>query len=199
MAGSRIRNKVDDFARSLSRLSARERMALAALGGTVFLVVAAAVGYVILSGLDELEERNEAMRKALSDLQRFGPAYRLNRQRMAALEGRLSSTPVDLNTLVEKAAKEVGVHIAESDMMQPVEVGRYTQQGLQVKLGKVKIDQLAKFMKVLEENTYLVQITRLSVNTNWTNHEVMDVEMVVSTYVKKKKDKAGRDKGKERS
>jgi len=181
-----IKNKVEDFKASLGRLSSRERFALGGLGTAILLAVTLVVGYVIYSGLEELEVHNASMRQALNDLNRYGKDFMVQRRRVAALEVRMARTPLELNSFVEQAAKAVGVEISESDVVQPVDVDHYTQRGLEVKLRKVNLEQLSKLLKELENSAQIVQITRLSVSTRWNEHQELNVELVVSTYERRK-------------
>ena len=186
-----IRDRIDDMKSSLSRLSPREWLALGALGLVLVLGSATVVGYMIVSGLEELAERNDAMRKAIKDLQLNGSKYMSQRQRLAALEVRMSRAPLKLNSFVEKVAKDVGLEIAETGQINPVEGDLFVQRGLEVKLRKVGLKQLAQLIKELENSPHIVQITRLSVSARWGEHKDLDVEMVVSTYEKRAKEPRG--------
>jgi type II secretory pathway component PulM len=177
-----VKNKIADLKGSWERLSQRERSMVGGLVAVVVVGVVILVGYIIASGLEELEENNEATRKALRDIEQNKDSFVVQRQRLAALEVRISRTPVELNRFLETAASAAGISIAESGEMQPVQGDRYTQRGMEIKLRKVNIEQLAKFMKEIETSQQLVQITSLSVNTRWNQHEELDVEMTVSTY-----------------
>jgi type II secretory pathway component PulM len=177
-----VKNRIADLKGSWERLSQRERSMVGGLAAALVLGVVILVGYIIASGLEELEENNEAMRKALRDVEQNKDSFVVQRQRLAALEVRISRTPVELNRFLETAASAAGISIAESGEMQPVQGDRYVQRGMEIKLRKVNVEQLAKFMKEIETSQQLVQITSLSVNTRWNQHEDLDVEMTVSTY-----------------
>ncbi len=192
-----IRNRIEDLKGSFSRLSPRERMALGGLALSVVLGTMIIVGYMIFMGLEEIEERNAAIRTALKDLQRHGKDYLAQRRRITALEVRMNRTPLELNSFVEEKAKAVGISISESGELTPVEGERYTQRGLEIKLRRVKIDELAKLLKALENSPHIVQITSLNVSTRWNDHENLDVEMVVSTYEPRKEGPPPEERGKE--
>ena len=108
----------------------------------------------------------------------------------------MSRTPLDLNRFLETSASAVGVSIAESGDMSPITGEKFTQRGVEIKLRKVTIVQLAKLLKELESSPHIVQITRLSVNARWNQHQDLDVEMVVSTFERNKAERpAGEGKG----
>lgn len=186
-----IGSRIDDLKSSLERLSTRERLMIGGLGIALVVGVIVVVGYIILSGLEEIEENNAAMRTALADLDRNRECYMLQRQRNAQLEVRIRPTPLELNRFVETAASTVGVSISESGEISPVEIDRFTQRGVEIKLRKVTIEQLAKLLKELEGSPHIVQITRLNVNTRWNQNKDLDVEMVVTTYERSKPKEPG--------
>ena len=201
----KIRNRIEYYKSSFGRLSSRERMMVGGLGLVGLLLVVGVVGYVVISSLNDIEAHNARMRQAIKDLKQFGQAYMKQRQRVAALKVRMpSDRSIELNSFVEKAAKKVEVNIAESDEITPVEGEEYVQRGLEIKLRKVTVKQVAELIKQLESSPQLVQITRLSVQSSWNQHEQLNVEMVVSTFEyrerkpddprKKKKSKKGRRK-----
>ncbi len=187
-----ITAKIEDIKASLERLSARERRMFGGLAAAFAAMLVLGLGYWISSSLEELEEKNASMRKALKLIDRHRDEFVAQRQRIAALEVRMARTPLELNNFVEKAASAVGVTITESGETTPVPGARYTRRGLEIKLNKVTIGQLASLLKRIEdEQAYIVQVTRLSVNTRWNRNEQLDVELVVSTYDRNKKDAPG--------
>ena len=192
MAG-KLGARIEDLKGSLERLSARERMMLGGLAAAFVVAVVVVVGYIIFSGLEELEDKNQATRKALKDLALNRVCYLEHRQRTAQLEVRVSRSPLELNRYVETAASTVGVSIAESSEISPVEIDRFTQRGVEIKLRKIKIEQLAKLIKELESSPHIVQVTQLNVSTRWNEHSELDVELVVSTYERRARPPEGED------
>jgi len=178
--------RLDDLKGSLERLSTRERLMLGGLASAFVVGVIVVLSYIIVSGLEELEEKNTATRQALRELSLNRGCYLEHRNRVAQLEARLSRT-LELNRFVETAASAVGVSIAESSEIAPVDVDHYTQRGVEIKLRKVKIEQLAQLIKELEGSPQIVQITQISVTTRWNQHIDLDVEMVVSTFERRER------------
>jgi type II secretory pathway component PulM len=190
--------RLDDLKGSLERLSPREKMMLGGLGGAFVLGVVVVVGYIIFSGLEEIEEKNAATREALKKLAENRACYTEHRNRERQLDIRLSRPALELNRFVETAASAVGVSIAESTEISPMDVDRYTQRGVEIKLRKIQINQLAKLLKELEASPHIVQITQMNVTTRWGQHSDLDVELVVSTY-EKRSTPPPRDKKKKKS
>lgn len=180
-----LKAKVEDLKLSFERMSGRERAMVGGLGSVVVLLIMMGIGYLIWSKLDDVSARNVAMRQALTDLERYKDDFLDAQRRKAALKLAIPDTPLELNTYVDKAASAVGVKIDESSEVQPAEGTRYTQRGLQIKLRKLNLSQLASLLKQLESSTtHVVQITELTVYTRWNKHEEVDAELVVSTYEK---------------
>jgi len=183
---SGLKAKIEDIKDSFQRLSPRERGALAALAGTFALLLMLGIGYWISSELAELEDRNEATRQALKDIDRYKDRFLQNKRREAALRRAVSATTLELNSYIEKAASAAGVEIAESSETKPVEGKNYTRRGVDIKLRKVTLGQLVGLLKRLTSSTaHVVQVTELSVMTRWNHHEDLDVELMVSTYDRK--------------
>ncbi len=169
---------------ALERMSPRERNLLVALGVAAVAFVLLIGGYIIYSRLDDLEERNSAMRQALRDIERKRGPYLQARAKIAALESRIGSTPLSLNGFLDQAAKESGVEIRETNPRPPEKLGKkYLQQSVDIRLSKVQLEPLVKFMRKLETSpNNLVMVTQLSVRARDDKHVDFDVDMTVSTY-----------------
>jgi type II secretory pathway component PulM len=201
---SALKTKIEDLKLSIERMSPRERVMIGGLGATVLLLVVLGVGYLIWSTIDDLGERNRAMREALADIDKYKDKYLAAQQRQAALKLAIPDTPLELNTYVDQAAKAVGVKIDESSAVQPSEGSRFRQRGLSIKLRKLTLSQLASLLKQLEgDRSHVVQVTEMTVRTRFYNRdrkqEEIDAELVVSTYEKAKpKKKRSSRKGRRR-
>jgi hypothetical protein len=177
---ARIRNLGD----TLERMSQRERAMTALLGvafvGCVFLLL----GYLIYSRLADLEERNDAMRQALRDIESKRGAYLQARAKIAQLEARIGTQPLPLSGFLEQAAKDSSIDIRETNPRAPEPVGKkYVQQSMDVRLSKVQLEPLSKFMRRLEQNPgNLVLVTQLLIRARDDKHQEFDVDMTVSTY-----------------
>lgn len=184
---------------SFERMSQRERMLAALLGATLVGLLLFFGGYLIHARLAELEEHNDAMRQALRDIERKRGAYLQARARVAQLEARIGTTPLQLSGFLEQAAKETGIDIRETNPRPPEPVGRkYLQQSMDVRLSKVKLEPLMKFLRRLELNpTNLVLVTQLLVRARDDKHEEFDVDLTVSTYEHAPGRKPGRSRGEE--
>ena len=135
-------------------------------------------------GLGDLEERNTDTRQALRDIESQRDAYLRARAKIAALETRIGSTQLQLGGYLEQAAKETGIDIRETNPRPHEPIGKkYLQQSLDVRMSKVQLEPLVKFMRRLETSpTNLVLVTQLFIRARDDKHVDFDVDMTVSTY-----------------
>lgn len=165
-------------------LSARERSLLALLGAVIVLLLFLVGAYTLYDRIDTLEERNLAMEKALSDIAKKRGPYLQARARQAQLDSRIGNSPLQLSGFLEGIAKEQSIEIRETNPRTPEPIGKkYIQQSVDLRLGRVKLEPLLKFMHRLE--TYpnnLVLVTQLSIRNRDDKHEEFEVDMTVSTY-----------------
>ena len=184
---SEILTKFPPLARlrdSFEGLSARERSLLALLGAVVVLLLFLFGAYTLYDRIDTLEEKNLAMEKALSDIAKKRGPYLQARARQSQLDARIGSSPLSLSGFLEQMAKEATIEIRETNPRTPEPIGKkYIQQSVDLRLGRVKLEPLLKFMHRLE--TYpsnLVLVTQLSIRARDDKHEEFEVDMTVSTY-----------------
>lgn len=186
------------------RISPRERTMLTLLGATFLVMVTFITGFLIVDGLSSFEERNAAARQALRDLETKRESYLKAKAMAAQLEARLGKTPVQLQGFLEQVAKESGVAIPESNEQPAQQSGKsaFMERSIELRLQKVTIENLTKFLHGIETGPNLVVVTALNVRTRDDKHEELDVEMTATTYEhapeKKDKDKE-KDKEKDAS
>jgi len=165
------------------RLSQRERTMVGAMGVTFVIMVTLIVGFLITDGLSSMEERNSDMRQALRDLDTQRDKYLVMKAKVAQMETRLGTTPVQLQGYVENAAKEAGVEISDSTDRAAAAAGKkFIERSVDLHLKPATIDQITKFMKAIETGRSLVVVKELSVRTRDDKHQQLDVDMVVSTF-----------------
>src|SRR5262249_24270078 len=106
------------------RLSQRERTMVGALGVTFVVLVTLVVGFLISDGLSTLAERNDNMRQALPDLDTQRDSYLRLKAKVAQMESRLGTTPVQMQAYLEQAASENGFRLGEIDPEHQASVGK---------------------------------------------------------------------------
>lgn len=194
MSGFAPIKKIGD---ALERMSQRERMMIGLLGLTIAVLMLLGGWFFVHRGLSGLSERNDAMRQALRDIERKRGAYLQARAKLAALEARIGSTPLPLAGFLEQAAKDTGIDIRETNPRAPETLGKkYVQQSMDVRLSKVPLEPLLKFMRRLEQSpTNLVLVTQLFIRARDDKHVDFDVDMTVSTYEHAPKKPKAKDEG----
>ncbi len=195
---SAITDRIDGLRDRFERLTPRERTMVSALGLTFLVTVTLMVTFLVSDAIAGREERNQAMRQALRDLDTHRETYLKAKAKADLLEGKLSKSGTQLQGYLEAAAKETGVQIPDSSEKPPLPAGKsFIERSVDLRLTKVTLDALAKFMKKVETGTSLVAVTSLNIRTRDDKHVELDVEMSVSTYERavEKKDK-DKDKSK---
>jgi hypothetical protein len=178
---SRLRARLNEL---LESLPARQRtLILAGAVGLVVLILGL-LAYTAYDRIDTLEENNDAMQRALRDIDKHRGAYLAAKVRERTLESRIGQTPLQLSGFVEQIAKDVGLEIRETNPRSPEAIGKkYVQQSVDLRIGKVSLEPLLRFMRHIE--TYpsnLVLITELSIRARDDKHQDFEVDMTVSTY-----------------
>lgn len=168
----------------LESLPARQRTLL--LAGTWGLLVLGlfALAYAAYDRIDTLEENNEAMQRALVDIDTKRAAYVAAKARERALEARIGQTPLQLSGFVEQLAKEVNLDIRETNPRSAEPVGKkYLQQSVDLRISKVGLEPLLRFMRRIETyQSNLVMVTALSMRAIDDKHQDFEVDMTVSTF-----------------
>ena len=178
---SAVRARLRD---AFDAIPARQRALLLGLFGTALFLGTAVAVYSVYDRIDTLEEKNDAMQRALHEIDKKRGAYLNAKSRERNLEARIGSSPLQLTGFLEQLAKEVGIEIRETNPRSPEPIGKkYLQQSIDVRISKVALEPLLKFLRKLE--TYpsnLVLVTELSVRSRDDKHQDFEVDLTVATY-----------------
>jgi type II secretory pathway component PulM len=165
------------------RQTDREKRMVMLLGVMAVLVGALLGGFIVNNEISSLESENEAMRQALRDIDTKRDGYQRAKAKTAQLEVRMGRGGAQLDGFLEQAAKEAGVQIDETNPRPPAPAGsQYVERSVDLRLRKVALEPLAKFLRHIETGPNLVVVTQLNVRTRDDKHEELEVEMTVSTY-----------------
>jgi hypothetical protein len=185
---SRVRELLDG-------LAPRERTLLVIALCSVLGLGALGAGVLLYDRIDTLEEQTEALQRALRDIAKKRGPYLQARARAAQLDARIGQSPLQLSGFLEGLAKETGIEIRETNPRTPEAMGKkYVQQSVDLRIGKVGLEPLLKFMRKIE--TYpsnLVMVTQLNIRSRDDKHQEFEVDMTISTYEHAPK-VAGKDK-----
>jgi hypothetical protein len=177
----RLRGRLGEVWESLP---ARQRSLVAGTSVGLFFLVILVLGYTAYDRIDTLESDNDAMQRALRDIDKGRGAFVAAKARERALEARVGQNPLQLSGFVEQLGKEVGIEIRETNPRSAEAIGKkYIQQSVDLRIGKVGLEPLLRFMRRIE--TYqqnLVLVTELSIRARDDKHQDFEVDMTVSTY-----------------
>lgn len=165
-------------------LPPRQRGLIAAISSAVVVIALLGLGYYAWDRIDTLESNNDAMQRALRDIEKKRGAYVASKARERALESRVGQNPLQLSGFVEQMGKEVGIEIRETNPRSAEALGKkYIAQSVDLRISKVGLEPLLRFLRRME--TYqqnLVMVTELSVRSRDDKHQDFEVDMTVSTY-----------------
>jgi len=185
---NRISQKTRDIQDSFQRLSPSEKLLFGVAGFAAFAIILVAIVYLYATKVDSLQVENEELREAIRSISKHKKKYLEYNAEKQVVEKSFSYGSLSLDDYVAKAGTYADIKITESNATKKKEEDGYVVSGVSIKLRKVEISKLVKFINKLESSKkQLVQITSVSINTRWNRHQELDVDMVVSTYDKPNK------------
>ncbi len=199
MAG--FTNKIEDAIDSFDQLSLREKAMLLGLVATFGFILIGALWYFTSEGLNAREERCENLRRAVTLLERHEGELREARMADARTDARIRESVPMLQGHLDKIASDLDVDIKEYKSLKDRTLGReknYLEKSMRLRIFGVKIELLAKFLDRIEGGKHLILVSALDIQTRVGQPELLDVDMVVSTYKKKSGDSEKEKKSKEK-
>lgn len=166
------------------RITPRERRMVVLLGVAFIVTMLAWVGFQISDGLTAIEKRNKSIRAALVSLQQ----YRLtgSQRKSNQVQVEIPDEPVKLETYLEGIAGEVGVSVPSYNARPPVTKNGFVETSTRIDLRAVSVFQLKDFLERVETRSQVVVITSLHIKRQFREKELLDADMVVTTYSKVK-------------
>lgn len=190
----RIQNLMDSF----YELSPREKILLAGLAGVFSFLLVGSLWYFINSGLSTREERCEKLRRAVTLLERHEAELREARMADARTDARIQEAVPMLQGHLDKIAGELEVDVKEYKSLAERTLGKeknYLEKSIRLRILGIKIDLLANFLDRIESGRHLIMVSSLDIQTRVGQPELLDVDMVVSTY-ERTEEKKGKQKEK---
>lgn len=184
------------------RLSTREKVMVGGLAGALVLTVIAILWLVIGNQIDDLEQRNQAIRETLDQVLARKDKYLREKSRLEAEQKRLEKNDLELVRLMEAEAKKLSFTIddfkehrrALTDNWRRVKkrdgqparaVKDLVEESQTITIRKITLEQLANFMAALESRPEPVKITQLNISTLQSDRQLLrEVRMTVATYRK---------------
>ena len=170
----------------IERLSSRDTYALL-LGGVVVLITLVWLGIIdpYQQAMANLQSKVTSRERQLQDVQKLRQDYLDLKQELSEAQGRLSKAEnFSLFSFVEAqvaryATKENLVYMRP----QPTSTkDGWKEDTVEIKLEKITLDQLVRFLYSLETSDAVIQTKNLRVKTRFDNRSLLDVVMTVAAY-----------------
>lgn len=170
----------------IGNLSRRDQLTLA-IGGAIALLLLL-IFVVILpyrDALHSLDNRISSRQNQLDDLQRMQQEYRQLQRGVGAVERRASSGKnFSLFSFLESTTLSIASRENLSYLRpQPVgQEGELHEESLEVKLEKIRLDQLVKLLYATETADALLRVKTLRTRSRFDDPSLLDVTMLISSY-----------------
>jgi general secretion pathway protein M len=174
----------------IGQLDAREQRLLTVLIGLfgTFVVLLVPVG--IYSWVSSKRGHNEQLRGAIHAVQLGRDRVKKRDLERAAVLERYAKPAPPLAGFLEALGKQNGLEIPESQTQGSVPHGTdYEEKPTKIVLRKVAMYPLAKFMEGIAQSGHPIVISKLNIRKRGVEADSYDVEMVVSAFERKAKEK----------
>jgi general secretion pathway protein M len=144
-----------------------------------------------LSGINDLEDGNAAIRDALAAIGKNRDAYLEAKARNSVQEARIGDAAPQLAGDLEAAARLENIQIAESSERPTVPAGRrYIEHDTDLKIREADLQSVTNFMRRVETGPRLIFFTRLALKHPYAaDPGKLDVEATATAFEKVHEDK----------
>lgn len=174
----------------LDELDARERRLLAILVVTfvVFLLLLVPLGVTALVGSKQTE--SEELREAIDAIRASEQELAEQAAERKALETKYGRPAPPLAGFLATQAEASELEIPESQDQASIPHGKqYEERSTKIVLRKTGMLNLLKFMERIEQARHPISISRLNIRKRGTESDSYDVQMIVSAFDRKVKEK----------
>jgi Tfp pilus assembly protein PilO len=182
-------------------MAPREKRLVLALAVTFVVCILGFVWLRVSSSLSRMEAQNAEAREALRLIAEHQDDILERRNSPDDPERVIPETAQPLQTYLESIASQASnIAIVDSQPKPPVVKGKYRELSVDLNLRGVSLDQLSKFLRLVETSGQAVVTQHLRVHP-WTSaHDKLDVDLTIAAYEKvkaneKTKGKKGTDGG----
>jgi general secretion pathway protein M len=169
-----------------ARLEPRERRLLGIMGGLFGFMAFLAIPIGIAATVHGQASENNALRKAITDIEDAREAVGKAQAARDAVTQRYAMPAPPLASFLSKIASEAQVEIPESQDRQAVPHGkRYSERSTKIVLRKVGMLKLIRLMEGVEKSGHPVSLSSLNIRKRSTEPDSFDVDMVVSAFDRK--------------
>lgn len=167
----------------LDKLDPRERKLLGLLGVVFATMVLLGAPLLLANSVATIREENAELREAIATIKEGRVTIRDREARRSAILARYANKAPALAGLLEKAAREQGLEIPESQDRPEVPHGKkHVERSTVVRLRKTTMLQLAKMLETLEQQNMPLSIGRLNIRKRGGEADSYDVEIGLSAF-----------------
>jgi general secretion pathway protein M len=169
------------------RITPRERRLVTLLGVTAVVLILGWVWFTIAGGLDSIEAKNEKKREALRKLD----TYRRDKAAGGGIDDSapkvdIPGQPIELESYLERIAREVGVEIPGYNSLPEGTKGNYQQVSTKVTVKGLDILMLKDLLYQIETGGGgVVIVDELHVKREFRDETKLEATLVVSTFYDK--------------
>lgn len=168
------------------RLSAREKIVIA-LGGMFLGLLLVWFGVVspVYDSIATGDQRMAAHERQYEEIQRLAARYHELKAGLSDTEGRLKrGSSSSILSHLESMAQRLNVksHIVQMKPMQGQTTRHYTESVVEIKMEKVPLSLLVRYLHQVENAKELLRIKELRIRPRFDNPDLLDVRFQVSSY-----------------
>lgn len=176
---------LDTLRGAFAGISSRERRLLVGLGTAIVLLAVGVAYYLAATAIDDIETDRAAISEALRTIRDERVRIRQRADRRRAVAARYETRAPALTSFVENAATGTGVTVSEATdrTTPPPEGKRFQKRTVSIRLRRVDLQSLVRFMDRIEAASFPVAITSIRVRKRFGESNSYDVDdMVISTW-----------------
>jgi general secretion pathway protein M len=171
---------------NLPQPSRRDRTALI-VGGIVVLAAVSVFGLVLpyRGAMDRLDSRIATRQKQVREVQALQQEYRGLQRQLAQAQKRLASSGgFSLFSFIESQAAQVATkeNLVYMRPQQSAAREGYQEESVEIKLEKLRLDQLVRFLYGIESAEAYLQVKNLRVRTRFDDRSLLDATMTISSF-----------------
>lgn len=171
---------------NLTQLSRRDRTALI-IGSIVVLVIVMVFGLILpyQGAIARLDARIATRQKQVREVQVLQQEYRGLQRQLAQTQNRLAqSRGFSLFSFIESQTAQVATkeNLIYMRPQQTASREGHQEESVEIKLEKLHLDQLVRFLYGIESADAFMQVRNLRVRTRFDDRSLLDATMTISSF-----------------
>jgi len=168
-------------------MTPREK-AMVASGGLFVVIIGIWLGVYepAVEHRELLNRKIETKTMELKEVSALAENYLKEKTRVDMFESRIKARPKDFSPLAEMeglaAAAGVRDNISSMSPKPSQAVGNYTEALFEIKMEKVTLPRLVRFLESVRDSKNMLLINRVSIKPGYEDQSMLDVSMTVAVY-----------------